>query len=84
MIQNDGTKLPSLIDAHEIASMHDAATHDWHRLAPPNLITLDPPASLDKNPAHAPSGKFRTVAPGGRGSFAVFTRPRDCLRQADD
>jgi hypothetical protein len=48
MNRNDGSKLPSLIDAHEVVSMHDAATRDWHRLAPPNLITLEPPATLEK------------------------------------
>ncbi|HUY82478.1 MAG TPA: DUF4254 domain-containing protein [Acidobacteriaceae bacterium] len=40
MIQDDGTSLPSLIDAYEITSMHDAATREWHTLAPSKLSTL--------------------------------------------
>jgi Protein of unknown function (DUF4254) len=40
MTQNSGSSLTPLIDAHEITAMHDTATHDWHKLAPPSLVTL--------------------------------------------
>lgn len=48
MKQDDGLSLPSLIDAREIMSMHDAATLEWHKLAPQNLVTLGSPESLDE------------------------------------
>ena len=47
MTQTPGSSLAPLIDAHEIMTMHDAATRDWHKLIPPNLITLGPQEDID-------------------------------------
>jgi hypothetical protein len=46
MTQTLGSSLAPLIDAHEIIMLHDAAALDWHRVAPPNLITISPPEDL--------------------------------------
>lgn len=46
MTQTAGSSLAPLIDAHEIMAMHDAATRDWHKLTPPNLITLGQPEGI--------------------------------------
>src|ERR1700739_1546791 len=47
MTQTPGSSLAPLIDAHEIMTMHDAATRDWHKLIPPNLITFGPQEDID-------------------------------------
>ncbi len=46
MVQKAGNSLSSLLDAHDIVSMHDEAIREWHKLAPPNLMTLEPPEEL--------------------------------------
>lgn len=46
MTNQAGNSLASLVDAHEITSMHDAATRDWHKLTPPNLLTLGPSETM--------------------------------------
>jgi len=46
MIENTGNSLPSLIDAREITTMQDAATLEWHKLAPPSVTTLGPPRGV--------------------------------------
>ncbi|HTV06738.1 MAG TPA: DUF4254 domain-containing protein [Acidobacteriaceae bacterium] len=43
---NQGSSLASLMDAHEITLLHDEATREWHKLTPPNLITVGPPQSM--------------------------------------